>query len=133
MKYLLGLLLAFLGLSGHASEWKFQTHIGSIHTKDNDSLNNFNPGIGLIRREGDWGVAAGIYHNSYERTSVYANISWQPLHIGPVKVGAFFGPVTGYKESKVHGGLIVSLAGGWNISIIPPVKGAGVVHLSREW
>jgi hypothetical protein len=111
-------------------------HLASIHTPDHGQ-NNTNPGIYAIVD----GWAAGVYRNSYKRTSAYFGYvvnAWGPIDI---TVGAVTGykkdPVTGYgwSSGNVAPMLVPSMRLGYaRVFVIPQVqkKASWVFHLAIE-
>lgn len=100
------------------------------------------PGVGILCRENYAILGAGVFSNSIGKVSKYAAIGVQPIEIGSVKVGAYFGVVDGYvyNEGKpfVFGAGFVS----WrldkielNLSVIPLVEGVTpfTVGFSFTW
>ena len=74
-----------------------QIHIAAIHTQA--GYNGDTPGIGLLCPiANNTRLAVGTYHNSVRAQSNYAAAVWQPLQLGPVRVGAMAGVVTGYRR-----------------------------------
>lgn len=74
-----------------------QIHIAAIHTQA--GYNGDTPGIGLLCPiANNTRLAVGTYHNSVRAQSNYAAAVWQPLQLGPVRVGAMTGVVTGYRR-----------------------------------
>lgn len=71
------------------------------------AFNSFTPGAGALCPVGQTTSAmAGAFQNSEGRPGAYAAMAWQPLQLGPWKVGALAGAMTGYRSSPVS-----SLAG----------------------
>ena len=78
-----------------------QIHIAAIHTQA--GYNGDTPGIGLLCPiANNTRFAVGTYHNSVRAQSNYAAAVWQPLQLGPVRVGAMTGVVTGYRRDITH-------------------------------
>jgi hypothetical protein len=76
-------------------------HAGSQHgaTHDGYKFNQANPGVALkLQLADDWSVQAGVYKNSYYKTTAYVVGQYTPLHMGRVSVGAFAGLATGYSH-----------------------------------
>jgi hypothetical protein len=55
-------------------------------------------------------VTAGVIDNSDRRTSHYAGWYWQPVSLGPVRLGGVVGVIDGYP--KFHDG-------GWFPAVLP--------------
>jgi len=77
-------------------------HASGVHNERN---------LGLFYEcPGTWGYQAGFYRNSFYRDTAYVVGTYQPLHLGPVDIGVFGGPATGYNHSVVFiGGLVLTL------------------------
>lgn len=74
-----------------------QIHVAAIHAKA--GYNGDTPGIGLLCPiANNTSLAVGTYRNSLSMQSNYAAAVWQPLHLGPLRVGALAGVVTGYRR-----------------------------------
>ncbi len=73
-----------------------QLHVAAYHASP--GYNGDTPGAGVLCPIGtDLQAAAGTYYNSVRKQSEYMGIAWQPIHLGPVQVGAYGGMVSGYK------------------------------------
>ena len=88
-----------------------QIHVAAIHAEA--GYNIATPGIGVLCRTDDDVIGGiGIYKNSNDNVSKYAQIGWQPLEVAGVKLGAFFGTVDGYRRGNGSfvpmGGLVAS-------------------------
>ena len=83
-----------------------QTYSFHEHTSDID-LHNTTPGIGVLRRQDDWLLGAGIFRNSLGRWAGYGYGGYQ-WPIGPVRVGGIAGITHHYDANN---GGIVPLAG----------------------
>jgi hypothetical protein len=82
----------------------------SIHFQDKGFKNN-NYGLGLEYRYSDTqSVSAGGFKNSDYKVSHYLSWYWEPLSLGPVKLGATIGALDGYPKYK---------DGGWFIAALP--------------
>jgi hypothetical protein len=74
-------------------------NIGSYtyHFQKQHGLNNSNVGLGMeVRYSNVNSVTFGTYQNSTNRTSHYIGWYWQPIGIGPFRVGASLGAMDGY-------------------------------------
>lgn len=71
-------------------------HLLSYHTPVNDAHNNVNPGIYAKTQEG-W--TAGIYENTWKRTSVYLGKTWS-YEFQDGDLSFLAGGVTGYKARR---------------------------------
>lgn len=65
-------------------------HLGTLHSKTNVPLNDFNPGIYAIHNS--TGITGGIYKNSHKRTTTYAGMT--VFREKPINL--FIGAGTGY-------------------------------------
>ena len=94
-----------------ASEIWLNAGMYSYHFQQDKGLNNSNPGFGAEYRYSNVAsFTAGGFYNSDRRTSHYVGWYWQPVALGPVRLGAAFGGFDGYP--RMHGG-------GWFAAIIP--------------
>lgn len=74
-----------------------QIHVAAIHAEA--GYNDSTPGVGLLCPIAtNIRLAVGTYRNSLSMQSNYASIAWQPVHLGPVRIGALAGVVTGYRR-----------------------------------
>ncbi len=82
----------------------------SYHFQRNKGFNDSNFGLGGEYRYSTTGsVTLGVFENSDRQTSHYAGWYWQPLGLGPVRLGAIAGAIDGYPMWN----------GGWFIAVIP--------------
>lgn len=82
----------------HSADW-LDIHLASKHSEE--GFNETNPGIGwshVIKRNHDF--IAGMYHNSYSRTTVYVGGDYHTSN-EVFNVGVSYGFVTGYEETPV--------------------------------
>lgn len=83
----------------------------SYHFQRDKGLNDRNPGLGIEYRYSTVAsVTAGRFYNSDREYSNYAGVYYQPLAIGPVRLGAVVGGFSGYP--KMHNG-------GWFLAAVP--------------
>ena len=83
----------------------------SHHFQTDKGLNNNNLGLGAeYRYSTTSSVTIGAFDNSDRQTSRYAGWYWQPLALGPVRLGAVVGAMDGYPKMK---------NGGWFFAAIP--------------
>lgn len=83
----------------------------SYHFDRNANLNGNNYGLGAEYRFSSVGtVTAGRFYNSDRAYSNYAGVYYQPLAIGPFRLGAVVGGFNGYPKMK---------EGGWFLAAIP--------------
>ena len=74
----------------------------SYHFNREKDYNEKNFGIGAERSyENDWRGHAGVYRNSFDRTTVYALASYTPYRLGKWQVGGAGGLGTGYNSRPV--------------------------------
>lgn len=83
----------------------------SYHFRKNKGLNDQNFGFGgEYRYSTVSSVTLGRFNNSTRQTSHYAGWYWQPVSLGPVRLGAVVGALDGYPNMR-HGG--------WYFAVIP--------------
>jgi len=83
----------------------------SYHFQKDKGLNNSNFGLGgEYRYSTVSSLTLGVFENSDRQTSHYAGWYWQPVGVGPVRVGAVIGVLDGYPNM---------LNGGWFLACIP--------------
>lgn len=83
----------------------------SYHFQRDKGLNNSDFGLGgEYRYSTVSSVTLGLFDNSNRKTSHYAGWYWQPVGLGPVRLGAVFGAIDGYPDM---------LSGGWFPAVIP--------------
>lgn len=73
-------------------------HLAAAH--DSSGYEGFTPGLGVVCERGDLIGAAGVFSNSERSTSTYAVAGWQPLQVGPVRIGAVAGLIDGYQNQN---------------------------------
>lgn len=118
---LIGYVLAILTICavGLWNRTQAETWVGmntvSHHFDPARKYNERNLGLFYERRTSDeWGHQLGYYENSYNRTTAYAVSTWQPWTVLGVKLGAFAGIGTGYREDddgKPRGGVSPLIGG----------------------
>lgn len=73
----------------------------SYHLKNDKKMNDNNYGIGAEYRYSTVSaVTVGVFNNSYRQTSHYLGWYWQPLSLGPFRVGAVIGAMNGYTKER---------------------------------
>lgn len=83
----------------------------SYHFRKNKGLNDQNFGFGgEYRYSTVSSVTLGAFDNSVHQTSHYAGWYWQPVSLGPVRLGAVMGALDGYPNMQ-HGS--------WFLAAIP--------------
>lgn len=78
------------------ASWQVNAQLYSFHEHtDDEDLQNTTPGLGLIRRENNWLLGAGIFRNSIGRWAGYGYGGYQfplgSLPAGPLRLGAIAG------------------------------------------
>jgi hypothetical protein len=99
----LGLIL-LMGIStcAKADTWVSAT-VWSYHTDRTVDRNEKPYGLG-VEHDVDWfgldhaRVVAGFYKNSDWKQTEYVGLTYMPWKVGPARVGAMFGLVTGYAD-----------------------------------
>jgi hypothetical protein len=123
VKFKLMLALAALGPLAHAQDLFTPTDNGHIreiwldsgfatwHFDRDKDLNGRNGGLGAeYRWRGDLAATAGRFYNSDRQYSNYAGLIWQPVALGPVRLGAVVAGFSGYPHMR---------DGGWFPALIP--------------
>ena len=102
----------------------------SYHFQQDKNFNNGNWGAGLEYRFNTVAsVTAGRFYNSDRDYSNYAGVYYQPIAIGPIKIGAVFGGFNGYPTTNNGGWFAAALPaltweGDWvgaNVFVIPTI------------
>ena len=102
----------------------------SYHFQKDQNLNNGNWGAGLEYRFNTVAsLTAGRFYNSDRDYSNYAGVYYQPIALGPIKVGAVLGGFNGYPTSNNGGWFAAALPaltweGNWvgaNVFLIPTI------------
>ena len=89
----------------------------SYHFQKDQNLNGGNWGMGLeYRFNSVASVTAGRFYNSDRQYSNYAGVYYQPIAIGPIKIGAVFGGFNGYPTTN---------NGGWFAAALPALTWEG--------
>lgn len=89
----------------------------SYHWDRDRHLNNDNYGLGAEYRFSTVSsITVGRFYNSDRAYSNYAGVYYQPIALGPLRLGAVFGGFNGYPHMK---------NGGWFLAAVPMV--------SAEW
>jgi hypothetical protein len=93
------------------SQFWLDSGFATYHFDRSRDLNGRNVGLGAeYRFRGDLTLTAGRFYNSDREYSNYAGAIWQPLSIGPVRLGAVGGVFNGYPHMR---------NGGWFPALIP--------------
>ncbi len=102
----------------------------SYHFQKDQNLNNGNWGAGLEYRFNTVAsLTAGRFYNSDRDYSNYAGMYYQPIALGPIKVGAVIGGFNGYPTTNNGGWFAAALPaltweGSWvgaNVFLIPTI------------
>jgi hypothetical protein len=93
--FVIGLLLGGSCTYAVSADYAVAT-LTSYHFDRDAGYNERNFGLGLERSFGDASVSAGYWNNSRSKTTLYGLFGYTPWHLGPVKLGAAVGGVTGY-------------------------------------
>jgi hypothetical protein len=89
----------------------------TYHFQTDQNLNGANWGAGAeYRFSSVSSLTAGRFYNSNNAYSNYAGIYYQPLAIGPIKVGAVIGGFSGYSSTN---------NGGWFPAAVPALTWEG--------
>ena len=103
----------------------------SYHFQQDKNFNNGNWGAGLEYRFNTVAsLTAGRFNNSDRDYSNYAGVYYQPIAIGPIKVGAVVGGFNGYPTTNNGGWFAAALPaltweGDWvgaNVFVIPTIS-----------
>ena len=82
----------------------------SHHFNPAHEYNERNWGAFYECRNGSLGLQTGYYRNSFYKDTLYLVGIYQPLTLGPVDLGGFIGPATGYSKNLVLiAGAVVTL------------------------
>jgi len=137
------LLLAFSSIQ-KCSASELWVNVGGLskHFEDN-GRNEVHQGLGVeYRMSSELSAMVGYHKNSLDLRTTYAAVNYQPLNIGPLKIGASVGVMTGYPQKNNGGGFfaaipLITYEGdkfGANFGVIPDipnqhVEGAVVLQL----
>lgn len=144
---LLGLLPVIRAGAADPS-WHLNVQAYSFHEHTTrDYLYNTTPGLGVIRRQDNWLVGAGVFRNSIGRWAGYGYGGYQvpvwQTHAGPVRVGGIGGITHHYYFND--GGLVPLAAAVVTVPVtktlaidlvgIPRIKNAtyATLNLSLSW
>ena len=103
----------------------------SYHFQRDKDLNGANGGLGVEQRLSTvTALTAGRFYNSDRRYSNYAGVYYQPLALGPFRVGAVVGGFNGYAGMRDGGWFIAAIpvasieyrALGLNVAVVPSYK-----------
>jgi hypothetical protein len=84
------------------------TNLASLHTQSwaRRDLNQFNPGVGLTIPSSvpQLSLVSGFYRNSYDRTSVYGGVLYEPFNWNGAglhwRAGVIVGLISGYSNDE---------------------------------
>ncbi|MDO8068957.1 hypothetical protein [Janthinobacterium sp. SUN206] len=86
----------------------------SYHFQRDKNLNDSNPGLGAEYRFSTIAsVTAGRFYNSDRAYSNYLGVYYQPIKVGPLRVGAVVGGFSGYPKMR---------DGGWFPALVPTIS-----------
>lgn len=89
----------------------------SYHFDRNRDFNSNNVGLGAEYQISTiTSITAGFYRNSYYQSSSYIGAYWQPIGIGPMKLGVVSGLFNGYSNTN---------NGGWFPAVLPALTVEG--------
>lgn len=123
--------------------WHLNAQVYSFHENTDDvDLHNTTPGLGVMRRQDNWLLGAGVFRNSVGRWAAYGYGGYQ-WPVGPVRVGGIAGATHRYNYND---GGIVPLAAGvvtiplrerWSLDLvaIPRVRdySYATLNVSVSW
>lgn len=130
-KFITTIALVLLATTACASDvWSLQLHGLSWHAapraefdQTHRDWNERNVGLGIRHTfSATWGVQAGAYRNSVDRTTVYAVANYTPVQFGALRVGGFAGLGSGYKSTPLLAGGLIEI-GPVTVRVIPRIKG----------
>jgi hypothetical protein len=87
------------------NEQSFWVNVGGVsrHFQDN-GRNEVHPGLGIeYGLNSDTSVMLGYHKNSLNLKTQYVSVQYQPLHLGPLKIGVSAGIMNGYPQKKDGG------------------------------
>ncbi len=95
----------------------------SHHLERDRGLNDRNPGLGVEYRFSSVASAtAGRFYNSDRAHSNYVGVYYQPIKLGPVRIGAVIGGFDGYPKMKIPVASVEYKRVGLNVSFVPSYK-----------
>lgn len=102
-------------------------HVAALHADAPAGYQTATPGLGVLCRDGVWLAGVGVLQNSHGRTSEYVQVGAQPIELGPVRLGAIVGSITGYRAHAMPMAALVASVpvpvGELHFTVIPPVAG----------
>lgn len=123
--------LALLPAIASAGDFWGVVNVSSYHLNRDKQYNSFNYGAGLeYHTSKEVLFTAGLYHNSFYKTSIYALAAYTPLNLLGIQFGAAAGVINGYAGLN-NGNLTPAIAGliriehgrlGANLLLMPSAK-----------
>lgn len=106
------------------ASWHLNLQAYSFHEHTTqDYLYNTTPGAGVIRRQDNWLLGAGVFRNSIGRWAGYAYGGWQypiaQLDAGPVRLGGIAGATHHYHFN--NGGIVPLGAAVLTVPVTPSI------------
>ena len=123
------------------SELWLNPGLASYHFDQNTNFNSLNYGIGAeYQFSSVASITAGTFRNSYYHPSTYIGAYWQPIAIGPVRIGAVAGIFNGYANTNNGGWFPAAMPAfsiegdivGLNLMVIPTIPGRVAGSLSFQ-
>lgn len=100
-------------------------HVSGRSWHDQPGYNGHNWGLGLEHRINQrWSAAAGMYHNSLDRTTAYGLIKHHWWHNGAAQININLGLATGYDLRPAAPVVLPELCAGWVCGLFVPAIGA---------
>jgi len=97
----------------HKPQWWLNVGGFSRHFNRTPDYNESNFGFGVeYRSSPEISYMAGNYRNSHRKNTTYAAVNWQPLSLGPIRVGAAVGVMSGYPAMNRGGAFFRCIAHG---------------------
>lgn len=144
MKTIIALAVLAFATAAHADTFltvsDYSYHLNRERAEKKD-LNERNLGVGIEQTVSETvSAVGGYYKNSFYRPSFYAGAQWLPLSLGPVRIGAQGGAVTGYSNSAARpyaaavAEVMIGKFGANFIAIPPAAKvGSGVLTVQLKY
>jgi hypothetical protein len=113
-------LTAILATEARASDTYLIVHGASRHGASAQTFNEVNAGAAIrVDLTDTHGVQAGVYRNSYYKTTVYAGYQYTPVRVGVVRLGGFAGFASGYAQhTSLNVGSLSLMAGAYAVADI---------------
>jgi hypothetical protein len=139
---LLGAYIAVVpAVSAAEPTWHLAIQAYSFH-EHADGVRDETPGLGLMRRQGDWLLGSGVFRNSIGRWAGCAYVGWQKP-VGRVRAGGIAGVTHHYRWND--GGIVplaaavvtVPVTSRWSLDLvgIPPISNVSyaTLNISLSW